>query len=670
MLSERERAVLAAVCDTFIPAVPVAADPHGYWARRASDLGVPEAIERFIQASQDEAGRREFRRLLRLLDNPLSVLLHGGGLGRFRYRPQARREAVLRSWSTSLLGAERQGFQVLKRLAGLFHFGLTDPRWGGGTPANPNWRPLNYPGPGPEHRAARPPRSSGIRPLEIAGDTTLEADAVVVGSGAGGGVAAARLAEAGKSVVVLEQGRYVPPQAFHGRELDALRELYWAGGTLASRDGAVAVLAGACLGGGTTVNWTSSFRPPLSLRQEWEAAGVEDLTGADFEAAIDAVEARIHVTDAESEYVNSSPDGRLAYGCHVLGYHLASMRRNVRGCGDCGWCGFGCPRSAKQSTPVTFLEDAAAAGARLVVGCRAEKVLVENGRAIGVEATVPDPKTGGRFTVTVRARAVVLAGGSIGSPVLLLRSGLENPNIGRHLRVHPTVVATGVYAEPAEPWSGVMQAVFSDEFADLDRGYGFKLETAPAHPALIAAATPWTSGAEYKASMLKARYAAHTIVLVRDRGEGRVTATPGGRPVIEYRLHPYDAKHAVRGLQEAARAHAAAGAVRLATAHVPPLAADAPGGFDQAAVRKFCAEIHRRPTGPNQLAVWTAHQMGTCRMGKDPRTSVFGPWGEAHDVRGLWVADASAFPSASGVNPMITIMALAYRNAGAVAASL
>lgn len=670
MLTDRERAVLAAVCDTFIPSLPADPDPHGYWARRASELGVPRAVEELVLAG-DDATAREFRRLLRTLDNPLSVLLHGGGLGAFRLRPQARREAILRAWSTSVLPGERQGFQALKRLVGLLYFGLTDARWGeGGARANPNWQALSYPGPGKEHRAPRPPRGSPIQPLEVRGDTTLEADAVVVGSGAGGGVAAARLMAAGKSVIVLEQGGHVPPEAFHGREFDSMHELYWAGGMLSTRDLSVGILAGACLGGGTTVNWTSSFRPPRSLRAEWEASGVEDLTGSTFEDAIHAVETRVHVTDGESEYVNTSPDGRLAYGCHVLGYHLASMRRNVKGCGDCGWCGYGCPRSAKQSTLVTFLEDAAAAGARIVTNCRAERVLVENGRAMGVEASVPDPRTGGRFSVTVRARAVVVAAGGVGSPVLLLRSGLTNPNIGRHLHIHPTLVVTGLYPEPADPWSGVMQAVYSDEFSDLDRGYGFKLETAPAHPALVAAASPWTSGAEYKASMLNARYAAHTIVLVRDRGAGRVTATADGRPAIDYWLDPYDTKHALRGLVEGARVHAAAGAVRLHTAHVPPIVADAPAGLGEAALRVFAYEVRRRPMGPNRVGVWTAHQMGSCRMGKDPETSVFGPWGEAHDVQGLWVADASAFPSASGVNPMITIMALAYRNAGAVAAAL
>lgn len=545
MLTDHEARVLTAVCDTFVASLPdvsATAGSPAYWNRCAGDFGVPAAIARILSEQEDEEGRKRFRLLLRLLDQPLSVALHGGGPTPFHRLPLAQREAVLRRWENSPLLAERQGYQVLKRLTGLVAFSLAECRTEGcASPTNPNWADLRYPGPGPENQGAPFPRISAVEPLTITAGTTLEADVVVIGSGAGGGVVAACLAQAGKSVIILEQGPFVAPEGFHGRELEAMQALYWSGGLLGSHDRSVSLLAGACVGGGTTINWLSSFRPPERLRQEWEAAGIEGLTGPDFDAAIDAVEARVAVTDTESACAPESRDGRFAAGCQRLGYAVHPMRRNARGCGDCGWCGFGCPRSAKQSTLVTFLEDAAACGARMVAHCRAEKILIENGRATGVLARVRDSQSKAEHPITVRAKAVVVAAGAIGSPALLQRSGLTNPNIGRHLHLHPTVPVLGAYPEPTYPWSGVTQARYSDRFADLVGGYGFLLETAPAHPGLLAVVTPWLSARQYKEAMLEARNLCGTIVLTRDRGEGTVRANAEGRPIIRYRMATEDA---------------------------------------------------------------------------------------------------------------------------------
>ncbi len=314
--------------------------------------------------------------------------------------------------------------------------------------------------PGPLGPAPDVPRR--LAPLRPEGDQELACDVVVVGSGAGGGVAAAELARAGLDVVVLEKGGYLAERDFSHQEGDAYRDLYLYAMTLTTDDLACRIVAGSALGGGTVVNYSTSFATPPAVLAEWAAtSGVEAFVSGEVEASLEAVAGRLGVTEDQSR--PGARDQLLERGLERLGWHAGPLPRNVRGCpqdAGCGWCAFGCRVGAKQSTLVTYLEEAAAAGARLVVGADARRVLVAGGRAAGVEA-----RTASGHRLVVRARAVVAAAGAVETPALLLRSGLGG-QVGHHLRLHPGTAAMGVFDEPVRWWEGTLQARWSAQLRD------------------------------------------------------------------------------------------------------------------------------------------------------------------------------------------------------------
>ena len=665
-LSPREMATLEAVCDALIPAVaPPAgeADTHGLYARRARDLDVAGQIATLL-ASEDPQTQADFHQLLGLLGGPLFGVFLGKGPRGIARMSAAQRQAALAAMATSRVAKLRQGFQALKRLATFIFYAAADPATG----VNANWPALGFAPPPPPPAPETAPKR--LRPLAVAGDLALTADAVIIGSGAGGGVMAAELAAAGKDVVVLEQGGYYSESDFTGREAEMMPLLYLRRGLLSTSDQGMVVLAGSTLGGGTLVNWSTSLRTPDEVREEWERAhGVDGLTGAEFTRAFEAVETRMGVNTADSE--PNRNNAALERGCQALGYTTTRIPRNASDCQQrCGACGFGCPYGRKQSTMLTFLQDAHERGARLVVRANAERVLIEAGQAVGVEGWALDEVTGTRHRLTVRAKAVVVAGGSVESPALLLRSGLTNPNIGRHLRLHPVTAIAAYYAEPVESWVGSLQTVYSDHFAHLRGVYGLRFEVVPAHPGLIGLTTPWNDPTQHKRAMARAAFGASFILLTRDTGEGHITLNKQGDPILHYWPNATDQAHILRGIPELARIAFAGGAVMAGTLHTPQLQLDAeagrPGALTDDQLKAFTRDVNRQGVVANRLLLGTAHQMGTCRLGHGPRTAVADPHGQVYGVRGLFIGDASAFPSASGVNPMLTTMALAHRTAQAV----
>jgi choline dehydrogenase-like flavoprotein len=474
----------------------------------------------------------------------------------------------------------------------------------------------------------------------------LECDVCVVGSGAGGGVAAAVLAAAGLDVVVLEAGGYWSERDFDGAERTGLRRLYRGGGASATDDQGVGLIAGACLGGGTLVNYSTSFRTPRQVLEEWEGLG---FPSAELESSLDAVCDRLGVNTDHN--LPSRRDEVMRRGLESLGWHVDEMPRDVLGCEQgvvCGYCGYGCPLGAKQSTLRTWLEDAAAAGARIVVGTKAQRVLIENGRVVGVDAG----------TVHVRTRAVVVAAGAIETPALLLRSGLRNPNIGRRLRLHPATAVFGTFDDEIRPWEGTMQALYSDQHRHLDDGYGIKYETVPAHPALLTGALPWDGATEHARLMASLPRLSGIAVIPRDRGSGRVRIGRDGEPIATYRLAPDDARRLATGVDGAGRIMDAAGAREIFSANARLQRFR--DGFPAGAFR----------FGPGRGALYSFHIMGSARMGGSPAMSAANGAGETWEVPDIVVADGSAFPTASGVNPMITIEAIAHLNARRLAARL
>ena len=647
-LTPRQRSALAAICDTFAPGA------DGVPA--ASELGVVEAVLEGLALNPREAERKQVAQLMSLWDTPPLTAIGGGGFKRFSSLPQAERERVLLSWCDSRVPQRRAAFQALRKGALLMYYTAPGPN---GEP-NPNWDAIGYRGPlGPPPDP--PPKA--ITPIEPRDGETLECDVCVVGSGAGGGTAAGVLAAAGLDVLVLEAGGYYDDGDFDGAELSGYTRLYMNGGGSASHDQSVGLLAGTTLGGGTVVNYTTSFRTPDDVRAEWASEGVGAFATEEYGRSLDAVVERLGVNQEHSR--PSARDEVMQRGLAELGWHVDRMPRNVRGCDQgevCGYCGYGCRLGAKQSTLKTWLRDAHEAGARIAVGTRAARVIVEAGAARGVEAETADGRR-----VTVRTRAVAVACGAIQTPALLKRSGLGNPNVGRNLRLHPATVVWGVLDEEVRPWEGTLQAIYSDEHRDVDRGYGLKYETAPVHPSLLVAFGPWRSAGQHADMMRALPHTTPIGVLLRDRDGGEVRVARDGNPIVRYRLSDYDAAHMRKGLDGAARILEAAGARRIFSSHSRRVAYEPGQSGDR---ERFMREADAAGYGPGQCTMFSFHIMGSARMGGTPATSACDADGQTWDVRDLVVCDASAFPTASGVNPMVSIEAIAHMNATRLAARL
>lgn len=654
-LTPRQRRSLAAICDTFCPS--------GDGLPSASELGVPEAVAALVARDPRRAARRELKQLLSVWDAAALTYATGHGWKRWSALGPAEREAALLSWCDSRLPQRRAAFQALRKGSLLMYYAQP----GSGGEPNPVWRRIGYPG--PAGRPADPPPRA-LRPLEPTTATTLDCDVCVVGSGAGGGVAAAVLGAAGLDVVVVEAGGYYDDADFDGSELHALTQFY-SGSPTATDDQSVALIAGACLGGGTVVNYSTSFRTPEEVRAEWAAHGVPAFTGEEYGASLDAVCDRLGVNQEHN--APSTRDQKLRAGALSLGWHVDAMPRNVDGrCDqgvDCGTCGLGCRRGAKQSTAKTWLRDAAADGARLLVRTRVERVVVEQGRARGVEG-----RSAGGERVRIRSRAVVVACGALHTPALLRRSGLQNRHVGRNLALHPATAVWGVYDEELRPWEGTMQALYSDQHRDLDSGYGVKYETAAALPHLAIPFFPWRGAAPHHELMQALSSSVAFGVLLRDRDGGEVRVGRDGEPVVRYRLSPYDLRHVRTGVEGAARLHEAAGARRIFSSQSRWVAYEpgnqGPPTRGSAARERWMAEVDACGYGAGRTQFASFHLMGSARMGGSPGTAALTPAGETWDVRDLYVFDGSAFPSASGVNPQVSIQAIAHMGARRLAAHL
>ncbi len=649
-LSETQRATIRTLCDTVFPSLTVEGkdDPTGFWVRKASDLHVPLAVETYLWESVSAYQRLG---LLFLID-----ALADKGFGE---AAQERREELLREvsgWSE----AAAIGIGSLVRLILLLVYGLPDQHG-----HNPNWAALGFPGPiaAPSH-APKP-----IHPLVPDEEqATLEADVCVVGSGSGGGVIAGILAAQGRRVVVLEAGGYYNEADFNGLELWGYQHLYYRGGPVPTADNNVSLLAGATLGGGSTVNWTNCLRTKPWVREQWAREfGLEGLDTPDYDRHLDAVLQRISANADCSD--PNGPHRRMREGCERLGYAVKRIVRNADPSTyefrSAGYMGFGDASGSKQGTLKTYLQDAYDHGARIVVNCRAERILVEDGRAAGVEATYRDP-AGRTVAVTVRAPRVVAACGALESPRLLLRSGIGGPAVGRYLRLHPTVAVSGVYDEQQHAYWGAPQTALCDEFDNTGHGTGFLIEGVQYGPGLLGSAAPWTGGRAHKELMEQMPYTSSLIAVTSDHGHGSVTLGPDGEAVHAYEVaDPIDADNLRLGLETLIRIHEAAGAHTILSLDTRALTWRR--GDDLEDFIRRVREVSLRAGG---MTLFSAHQMGTCRMGTDLATSVADPRGELHDVKGVWIGDASAFPTSSGTNPMVTVMALAHRTAGMISASM
>ncbi len=602
-----------------------------------------------------DSDRSQLRQFLRLLDTRSGGLFLYGRPRAFTELEQAQRADALLRMKRHPAGLVRGGARALKTLVALLWVTTDDP-----AEHLAAWEAMGYPGPdGPPRKVAKT-----VELVAIDRDTALQCDVVVVGSGAGGGTAAGVLAGAGLDVIVLEAGGYNNESDFSHLERDAYRRMYLHKGLGTTADGGMVVLAGATLGGGTVINYTTSFPTPNRVREEWDrVAGFSEVfTGEGYADSLDAVASRLEVN---SDHGQPSPRAQiLEKGLRDLGWQVGEMPRNAVGCtGEaCGYCTMGCRLGAKRSTLATYLQDASQAGARVITNAHARVVLTDGGRASGVLADV------GGFELTVRARAVVLAAGALNTPAILLRSGLGGRAAGRYLRMHPVTAVWGRFSERVDPWTGILQTRYSDEFEDLDgSGYGFKFETAPVHPLFPAAFMGWESGDSFKRDILGLGHTSVAGILLRDRDHGRVVIRKDGSPVFRYSLSRYDLAHVREGVARGGELLASAGAEEVISSTVTPVRWRPGSGTS---VEDFVARVDAVGYGSNQTGYFTFHQMGTARMGRFPADSVVGADNEVHDTSGLFVMDGSCFPTASGVNPMISIAAIAHRGSSILASNL
>ena len=654
-LTPARAAVLRAVADTLLPPAPGL--PSG---AEGIDFDQLAAAVR----AQPAGAQAEFGQLLDLLDKPVLGLTWLGPLRPFPRLDAARREQLLQSWAASRLPLLRKGFQALRKLCLFLYYGGSRP----GRPAA--WAALGYPGPADAPVDTAPP----LQTLRPRADTTYHCDVLVVGSGAGGGVVAGELAAAGFDVLVLEKGPYFHGRDFTQREADMMGALYDARGTLSTQDGGIGLLAGSCLGGGTTVNWAGAFRTPDYVLEEWARAhDAPHFTGPDFQHSLDAVAGALSVN---TDYARHNGQNQALWdGSRRLGQEAKLIPRNEKGVDGSdahfralGYSSLGDGHGHKQGTLNTYLPLAFGHGARLLPDARVERITQAQGRAAGAEATYA-PADGPAVRVQVRARVVVVAAGAIQTPALLLRSGLRHPHLGRHLHLHPTVAVAAQYPWPMHSWHGPSMSVVNDAHTRRHgTNFGAKLETPPTHPGLMSTVLPWLSGAQHREMMAGADHLGSFIVLTRDRDGGRVTVDKHGAPLIDYVLSDFDRANMLAGVRAAAEIHAAAGAHTIYLPHgTLPVLRAANGALRNP---ELLARLPHLSWRPNRFGLYSAHQMSTARMGGDAATHPVRVSGETVELPGLYVADGSAFPACSGVNPMLTIMALAHHTAQGIKASL
>jgi choline dehydrogenase-like flavoprotein len=501
-----------------------------------------------------------------------------------------------------------------------------------------------------------------VRGKDITGPVRESADVCIIGSGCGGGASAKILAEAGKKVILLEEGGYYTSAEFDGTEQTAYQNMYQRRAGQATEDLSVTVLQGRCVGGSTTVNWMTSLRTPEFTLDDWRRRfHIEGLGPSDLEPYFANVEKYLNVHPEPEE--NHNPNNRIILdGARALGYSTRANGRNSRDCVRSGACGLGCPFDAKLSVALTYVPDAVRAGATVFSDCRAEKI-EKSGTTKRVTGNVLDnARRTARTDFVIEAPIVIVSASAINSPVLLLKSGLANSSgeLGRNLTFHLTTAVAGLFERVIYPSGGIPQSVMCDEFLNRngDNG-GFWIEAVPVYPALAGLAFPGF-GEPHRQRMKEFPRTGASITLVKEiDSSGRVTVNDSGRASIRYDPGPKDIEYLKQGVAAAARIHFAAGAKEVMTLHAKPTVIRSQGEIER--------KIRSASWEKNDIALFSAHPLGTCRMGTDPRSSVVDPHCQTHDVRGLFVIDGSVTPTSLGVNPQITLLAIAEKSAGWVA---
>ncbi|MBI4357304.1 MAG: GMC family oxidoreductase [Gammaproteobacteria bacterium] len=488
--------------------------------------------------------------------------------------------------------------------------------------------------------------------------TELETDIAIVGTGAGGGVVAEILAKAGRVVTLIEAGPLRTAQHFDMKESTAYPALYQEVASRKTKNKAITILQGHSVGGSTTVNWTSSFRTPKETLEFWQKHyDVQGLSSSALNPWFHLMEEKLQIRPWMAP--PNANNQILKTAAVKLGWQTGTVPRNVKGCWDLGYCGLGCPINAKQSMLITTIPAALDAGASLIFNTEVVQFLWKNTRA-----TLLVCKTAAKQTIRIRIKRLILSGGSIESPAILLRSKAPDPfhRVGRRTFLHPTVASLAIMPDQVNAYAGAPQSVYSDEFlwknGVVGSSCGFKLEVPPLHPVLVAALFPF-HGKRHFEIMQKFSYLQATIALLRDGFHedsegGKVILRKDGSSLLDYPITPY----LQNGFREAylrmAELQFSAGAKAVMPLHMDT--------WLLSSWQEAKRTIPHLSMQPFHAMVMSAHVMGGCAMGEDPKQAVVNSFGQHHHIENVWVEDGSLFPTSLGVNPQLTIFALVARN--------
>ncbi len=486
---------------------------------------------------------------------------------------------------------------------------------------------------------------------EIKADVVETCDVVVVGSGAGGGAIAAELAEAGKEVVILEEGGYYTSKDFSLDPAKAIPQLYRdSGSSVIMGKPNIIFSEGRCVGGSTVINGGMCWRTPERVLEHWRwDMGLNDLTSEKLDPFFRKVEERINVAPQSPESLGRG-DMLFRQAADKLGWLIHPNKRNQKDCTGEGICVFGCPTDRKQSVLVTYIPRALNKGARLYTDVKIKKVVAKRKVAQGVEGYIVNRHTGRKtgHKIRVNAKTVVLAGGALQTPIMLMNSGVKGGgNVGKHFHCHPNTKVVGIFEEPVRYWKGVHQGHQIHHFIDE----GILMAIGVVHPGLAAMSFPQYG----KPSLELMELWDHMLIagcLVDDTTTGQVKKAPWGEPMAYYDIDHVEQERLIKGAALLCKLLFTAGAKKVVLPFHRLETIDGPDDIKKI----YSANIKK-----TEIEVLTVHAFATCRMGSDPRRSVVNPHGESWDMENLFIADGSVVPSSLGVNPQETIMALAIR---------
>ncbi|VUC28314.1 unnamed protein product [Clonostachys rosea] len=616
-------------------------------------------------------------KLLSLMNTYIGSRLLTGYWGPITSQPSHVRQAILQSWITSRWPTMRS---LGKSIASMALKSVT-------TNSSLLHQLSGYRDVPRDWKATESYDFKFIQPGEGADIHTISTDAVVVGSGCGGAVCAMNLAQAGHDVLVVDKGYSFPASYLPMSQAEGTHHLFENAGIVMAENGGLGAIAGSNWGGGGTVNWSVCLKLEEKVREEWAGKGLPFFSSPEYDECVDRV---WEFSGASTAGIRHSHSNRvLLGGAKKLGWAAAEAPQNTAGkVHDCGQCLLGCGSGGKRGPTVSWLPAAGEAGAQFMEGFQVDKVLFdEDGNtAVSVEGVWTSRGPNGRLDVPeservrrkvrVQAKKVIIAAGSFRSPVILMASGIENPQLGKNLHLHPSNVVTATFGNDTDPNGGGIITSCCSEFDNQDgEGHGVKLEPTCMVPYTCLTMFPWRNGVDTKLMLLRYQRLNSFIAITRDRDSGEIRRDPvTGRPLVDYTVSEFDQKHAEEGVVALTKILYVSGADEIQPYYsnlAPFVKTKKIGGLEDTqgqtedpektdpAFAEWLRELRAKGNKPPSGQWSAAHQMGSCRMGASPEEGVVDERGKVWGKEGLYVADSSVFPSASGVNPMITIQAIA-----------